>query len=115
MRKRMIENRALIDKTIELTNEESFCYQVECGCLFLEKIFPRGSAAYIKHSRNPKYWAWFRLQWYGVEDGFITFLKRNRQRRPKAMLKYQYQSFMEFYCITSDRMYDAFKNYLKVN
>lgn len=115
MRKRMRDNRVIIDSTMELTNEGSFWFVIENGCLFLEKIYGRDTAPYLKHSRNPKYWSWFRLQWYGVEDNFITFLQRNKRRRPTAMLKAQYQEYMLFYCVTSERIDKAFKNYLKAN
>ena len=114
VRRRISCNRVYIGNTINLTAEEQFAYIVECGCLFLEKIYGK-SAPYEKHKRSKEFWSWYRLQWYGVEDNFINYLENTARKRPEVMVVHQYQSYMEFFCLSASRIDEAFKNYLKTS
>lgn len=109
----MKRNRALINEKIQYSDEDTFQLVVEAGCVFLEKIYGHQTKPYLKHSRSKGFWDWYRLQWYGVEKSFVSHIKKYSSRIPEGMIRNQYHHHMTFYCIESNRIDEAFKNYLK--
>lgn len=107
------QNSNYINSTFNRTDLDAKTYLFESGCRFLELIYGYGSAPYIKHSRSPKFWSWFRLQWHGVEEGYLQLHRKQSNHIPQGIIIRQYQKYMSFFCGTSERMEKAFMNYLK--
>lgn len=113
VRTEMKKNRALINEKINRTESDTFWLIIDSGQSFLAKVYGYQTAPYIKHSRSKAFWSWYRLQWYGVEKSFVHHIKKHSSRVPESMIRNQYHHFLNFFCLESNRIDEAFKNYLK--